>query len=319
MKKYIKKSVLPFVFFAWALTSCDQERDVAEIVSPSDYPVATVNFASSDVATRTNEAEETEYIYTVEIDKMLKFPVTISARQVGGTASGDDYTVTDAVIAPFTTEAQLIVHINSDIEPEEEETLELEIGAFAIASKDLLHTSTTFPENLNLTIGNYVSGDLEMTFAWDADVTIKDDFDHDVVLHTCDSVDFDVYIADAEGFDITNPVANPAVDAATGDCPEEMIFSGLPDGSYVIYANLYSNDLADEGADTPMPITATFTREGAFLDKVYVQDPSQVLSSDTSGVVNTYVAEVTISSGIYTIKGFDGSEIASGRVSGSED
>jgi hypothetical protein len=61
---------------------------------------------------------------------MLDRPVTISARQVGGTADAADFAFSAVSIAPYSTDATLTVSINPDGITEETETLEFEVGAF---------------------------------------------------------------------------------------------------------------------------------------------------------------------------------------------
>lgn len=325
MKKYLNYVTLTLIVFVATIASCDQEQEVADIISPENKAVVTIDhFRGPITGTTIKESDEDTVIYHITMDKMQPTAVTVSARQIGGTADAQDFTVVDASIAPFTTTGELLVLINKDIEPEELETLELEVGPFNIADNWQLNLSNVTNQTISLSIENFVSDDLNMIFAWDTEVEIDD-----TVRFACDSVDLDIFIAPAAGFDINDPWAdyNQEVMAATGNCPEELTFSGLADGAYVIFANLWVNRFNPFAVGEPLPITATFTREGVFLDKVLVQTPENAFSSDmpgdfdpeyAGGVSNVWVAKVTIANGVYTIEGPDATVVASGRSGRSQ-
>ena len=144
-----------------------------------------------------------------------------------------------------------------------------------------------------------------MSFDWEIGIDYQG-----VTYGTCANVDIDIFIADAEGFDINDPWAtfNDVMYAATGDCPEVMAFTpdNIPDGSYILFSELWANEFGGLGTNTPMPIRASFVRAGVF-EVVYEQDASQAFNSDTPGVddpnydgevIDTYIADSCTHSGV---------------------
>jgi len=333
MKQYFKYNIIGLAILIVSMISCDQaDQDVSPIVSPDDsYPAVTFtsDFTGSTVA------EGDTVVYSVSINKPIDRALTFSASVIGGDADDSDIEVISGTIDPYTTDTvEVSVVFTRDWPAESDETAEIEIGLFSLADKYLVQTSTVNPV-MSLTINNYVSDDLTMVFEWDKDIFVnagyKDFPDYGWEISTCDEVDFDIFIADAEGFDINNPWAtfNPVIYAATGDCPEEMTFSGLPDGSYVIFCELWYNGFVDSlefpypevVTHEPMPITATFKKQGVF-EVTYVQDASQVINSATPGcdndsyageIVDTFVAKVTVAGNEYTIIDFSDAELGGGK------
>jgi len=335
MKKYFKYKIIGLTLLIVSIVSCDKaEQDVSPIVSPDDsYPVVTFtsDFTGSTVA------EGDTIVYFVSINKPIDRALTFTASVIGGDADDSDIEVISGTIDPYTTDTvEVSVIFTRDWPAEDDETAEIEIGLFSLADKYLVQPSTVNPV-LNLTIDNYISDDLTMVFEWDKDIFVNagyEDFpDYGWEISTCSKVDFDIFIADAEGFDINDPWAtfNPVIYAATGDCPEEMTFSGLPDGSYIIFCELWVNGFAEWAAPEvvthePMPITATFRKQGVF-EVTYVQDDSQVLNSATPGVdddsyageiIDTFVAKVTVAGNKYTIIDFDDAELGGGKGANSK-
>jgi len=318
MKRNIKIPIISLVLIVFALSGCNTDQEVAEPISTTNYPIATFELVTTE--TLLNEGDEPQIVYNVTLDRPSDRKIVISAT-IGGLVSADDYEVIDAVLAPYSTTAELIIQIFSDIEIEDTETITVQVGAYEIANQYLLNPSTTFPQESTFNIINYESPNLDMSFDWEMEI----DFEG-TAYSTCANVDIDIFIADAEGFDINDPFAtwNDVMYAATGDCPEVMTFTpdNIPDGSYILFSELWANEFGGLGTNTPMPIRASFVRAGVF-DVVYEQDASQAFNSDTPGVadpdyagevIDTYIAEVTIANGVFTIKGFDGSQVASGRI-----
>ena len=337
MRKNFIYKIVGLALLIVSILSCDTaDQDVSPIVSPDDsYPAVTFtsDFTGSTVA------EGDTIVYFVSINKPIDKALTFTASVIGGDADDSDIEVISGTINPYTTETKVSVIFTKDWPAEDDETVEVEIGIFSLANKYLVQTSTVNPV-LSLTISNYVSDDLTMVFEWDKDIFVNagyEDFpDYGWEISTCSEVDFDIFIADAEGFDINDPWAtfNPVIYAATGDCPEEMTFSGLPDGSYIIFCELWYNGFVDslEFPDPQvvthelMPITSTFKKQGVF-EVTYVQDASQVINSATPGcdndsyageIVDTFVAKVTIAGNKYTIIDFDDAELGGGKGTNSK-
>ena len=329
MRKIFNIPTILSLAFLLALVSCEYQQEVADPISPDDYPVATITTDFSGTAVTEGDV----ITYTITIDKWLDHEVTFSAMIEGGTGSEDDIQNIGGVIDAYSDSTTLTVVFVQDLDADDGETLELEIGADYLGTQYTLNPSTVNP-TLNVTITNWVSSELEMTFDWHGEVIVNDLTCGDVYNEDIgDYVDFDIFMADAEGYDFNDPWSyfNPYDYAATGDVPEEWtIGDTIPDGSYYFFCDLYANGLP--GLDSigyqvehvPMPITATFTRAGAF-DITVVQDDSQVISTAVPGgaddnfdpalVVTTTIAKLTVASGVYTISDIDDTVLASGKMS----
>lgn len=310
MRKFIKYKVLGVAFIVIGMVACDTASQEPEPVgSPDGYPVATfVN------ATGTTVVEGNSIIYNITIDKTIDRAITFSFRQTGGTATEEDYTTESAVLAPYTKSTQLVIQTLEDFDTDASETIIGEIGVFGIADRYLLNPSTVNPQ-VTFTITNFVSADLEVSFSWNADVTFGGE-----TYDAADYIDFDFYIADAEGFDISDPWANAYADyrAATGSYPESINFEGYADGTYVLFVDLYYNDFVGySDGSVKIPIVATFTRQGTAVNGTEVEmDPEEMMpdntagfDNDPSGVYNAAIAKVTIAGGKYTITKYDNTTI----------
>ena len=88
-------------------------------------------------------------------------------------------------------------------------------------------------------------------------------------MNAADHMDYDMFVSVADGFDISNPWASEIgiYDAATGSHPEELTLSGLDDGEYILWADLYGSDFAGSTNDSSLiAVTSTFNRLGTSLD-----------------------------------------------------
>ena len=329
MKKYILYNIIGLAFLAVSVISCDTaEEDVSPVVSPEGYPVAT--FTTEFAGDTINEGDT--IIYHVSIDKTIDVDLSFSARIIGGDCVASDIDVTSGKIAAYTTEADVSIIFAKDWIAEGTETCEIEVGLFTLGEKYLVNTTTVNP-TFSVNVTNYASNDLTMTFAWNSVIFVNagyEDFpDYGWEYDAADYVDFDIFIADAEGYDNNDPWAtwNSVIYAATGDSPEEMTFSGIPDGEYIIFSELWANPLA--GIEEPevathadMPIIATFNQQGV-ADTSFVQDTSQTLNTAdfgvgddnyAGGVIDTFVAKVIISGNQYTIIGYNDAGVKTKRV-----
>lgn len=329
MEKYFKIMIMGAALITLGLVGCD-EQEVAAPISPDGYPTATIttDFSGSAVA------EGDTIWYNITVDKPFDRNIEFSAHVVEGTASDGDLEVLGGVLPAYGLTTQLGVVFTRDYAADVDETAVVEVGVLELGQRYMLNPKTVNSQ-IEVTIANYVSDDLEMVFSWEATIDVNPGYADfpDFRWHesTYDWMDFDIFIADAEGYDNDDPWAtfNDAIYAATGDTPEEMTFSGLADGSYVIFCELWYNGFVDstelgsfERADKLVPITATFTRQGSF-EKTLVQDLSQTFSSASQGVdnpdyvdevVDSFVAGVTIADGNYTITDYAGAEIVTGKI-----
>ena len=308
MKKYIKFKLLIFIaFLAITAVSCNENDEPEPIISTEGYPVAT--FAVSN--TTVNEKDGLVTI-TITTDKMLTRGITFSAEQIGGTAVlHDDYDIVEATVAPFTNVATLLVKFYGDDVAEAAKTLKLQITTPSLANRYLLNPTTVLP-SYNITINNFVANYLDVSFDWNKNITIGG-----TAYPTCGNIDLDIIVGTAAGFDISDPWTYDVgfYDGATGDCPETFTIAldEWDDGEYVIFHDLWSNEFATEGANTLVPIVATFTRPGVFT-KVVTQANSQSMNSNNTSH-NGIVAKFKIANGIFTISDYAGTVLVSGKTS----
>jgi len=322
MKKYIKfKLFVSVAFLALITVSCDETNDPADIISTDSYPTATFQASATTV-------NEKDGLFTVKVttDKMLTRGITFSAEQIGGTAVlHDDYDIVETSIAPFSKEATVVVKFYEDAIPEAAKTLQLQIVTPSLANKYFLNPKTVFP-TYNITINNYVSNTLDISFAWDKDI---DGYD------TGSNIDFDIFVANAAGYNNNDPWAtyNGTDYAATGNQPEElsMDLADWADGEYILFHDLWYNGFYGYGAaaNVMVPIVATFVRAGSF-STVVTQAPSQSINAnttngykdennvDTGTYHNGFIAKVSIANGKFTISDYNGTQVASGKLSGSK-
>lgn len=335
MRKYMKYNLLGLALLAVVMAGCDTaSQEVADVISPDGYPHVTFETDATGAAF----AEGDTIIYTITLEKWLDRAVTFSARIIGGDATNADFTITPAVISPFTSSADLMIVIDQDDPDDPDETVTFEIGAFSIADRYLVHPDTENP-TLEFSIANWESPVLQMSFSWDKDVDVNPNYadfpDYVNTYHAGSMMDFDIFVADGAGYDNANPWAtwNSTDYAATGSEPEELSFEGWPDGTYVLFCELWYNAFADSSEfygqtveELPVPITAHFLQSGV-QEVVIVQDESQVFTTFSQGadnpeydggVVDTFVAEVTIDGDTYTIKDYDGATVLKGAVAGTK-
>jgi len=300
MRKFIKYKVIGLAFIVISMVACDQASQEPEpIGSPSGYVVSTVT------PTATTVMEGNSLIINITIDKTIDRAITFTFNQTGGTADEADYTVAPATLQPYTKSVQMVLEALLDYDFAATETLEGEIGVYSIADRYLLNPSTVNPVDVSLTITNAVAPELGVSFSWGGDVVIGE-----VTYDAADNIDFDFFIADADGFDPADPF-NTFIDyiAATGSNPETFTFENWPDGSYILVADLWYNEFAGYGTNVPIPISAFFTRQGtSLIDFEVKQSEEDAMTSDQLGYDNDpstdfqmVIAKVTIAGDKYTI------------------
>lgn len=311
MRKYIKYKLIGLALILVGIAACDTaDQDVSPVISPNGKPVATFS-----VVPGTTVTEGDTIIYNITIDKKIDRAITFSFKDTGGTATTDDFVVVPGVLEPYTLSTKvLIITINDDVLGDPK-TLIGEVGAFSIADRYLLNPSTVNPKS-TLTVNNWVSPNLKVSFSWDQEVLIDDE-----ALDAADHMDWDMFVSVAEGFDISNPWATEIglYEAATGSHPEELTLSGLADGTYILWADLYASDFAGSSNDSSLiAITTTFNRPGTSLvDFVVLQDSTQraVANQADGGVFDGVLAKVVVAGGTYKIIDFKGNNLGTYKSS----
>jgi hypothetical protein len=296
MRKNTLYKLLGLTLLFVSLIGCDTaKQDVEPIVSPDGYPTASF----VNVTGKTTVTEGDTLVFNITIDKMIDRAITFTFEQTGGTADEDDFTAVPAVLQPYTKSAKLLIITHQDYDFTSAETLSGEISVLSIAERYLLNAATVFPAP-SITINNYVSPDLELAFYWDQDVPLDGD-----VYDAADHIDFDFIVADAAGFDITDPWSNDIgiYDAATGSHPEELVLSGLPNGEYIIFVDLWSNDFAGESnTTTKINIWTYLTRQGTSLIEKEIELPeANRLVADQDAPYNAVICKIVVGGGKYTI------------------
>lgn len=328
MKTLLKFKILGLALLAISFFACDSaDQETSGVISPAIKPVAT--FTTDFTGTTINEGDT--IIVTIKTDKWLDRALTFSARINSGTLSDDDIEVTPGVISPYSDSTAVQVVFLKDWEVDDAETAVLEFGLFTVADRYLVNP-TTVNKVINLTaVNNYVSDIMDITFTHALPVDVYNIVDKEITLTTgykiivrdtvpvaknTNLIDFDFYIADAAGFDINNPGPNTYADygAATGAYPEVFHMEGYPDGEYIIYAEIYANDLNKVTAPTAflsykdstqnITVATNFVRQGTAMKVDFTQDPATLLPvySEAGDVV---ICKVTVAAGKYTVENYD--------------
>lgn len=326
----MKKITKQFLFSALSLSTllfvgCENEPALTgqSTIEVAQNVTGSVAFIAPLAASQTvNEGNEGKYQYTLNITNQQPVDIYVNVKVKSGTATrGEDFDFDDKLlIKAYSTSATGNINILTDLAFEPTEDFTLEIGGDNIANASVPASTISF------TILNYVSNILDMSFAWDKTID---------GYPTGSNIDFDIFVADAAGYDNNDPWAtfNDTDYAATGDEPEHLLMdmADWADGEYILFHDLWSNAFYGygEAADVAVPIVATFVRAGAFTT-VVTQDPSQTINANTTnGAVddngdntgeyhNGFIAKVTIANGTFTVTDYSGAQVASGKTSGSK-
>lgn len=301
-------------------TSCDlgEQEDTTGLATISASS-PTVTITPNDFDNINGVEEDATYTYTVSLSEPQIADIKIQVFQSGGTATeGEDFTLGEhtLTIPAYETSTTGSITIIADTEPEDSETLQITIGDQTTAN------AVFTPQVYDFVLDNYVSDVLDITFDFCVDVI----FGGDAYAWADFGGDPDVFVSDAEGFDINDPWAtwNGTDYAATGDCPEvlHMDKADWGDGEYVLWHELYSNVNYAFWDPQIIPITATFVQSGLFR-KTIVQDDSQAINSNDIGVadgdydggpIHGVIAIVTIAGDTYSIADYEGNEVVAGKM-----
>jgi len=269
------------------IVSCEKDNYTGDSTVTVRNSVGTISF---DLPAEIVE-NDTAFTYTVTIDPPqvvdLHIPVTASSE---GTATEDeDFTIDHLLVIPaFTSTASGNLTIAEDAVIEGDETVVIQIGNTANANLNLAQTTST------ITLKNFESGDLDVYADWGGTTSVGG-MDYDL----CESVDLDMYLYNSAYENMF------AYDGATADCPEHLTISGLEDGVYGLYANLWASAVpADSLEIVSYPITVTFVQGGVLEETAIQSSESAINNSDldyyAGGSVLKLVAEITVSGSNYT-------------------
>ncbi len=350
MMKSIKYHIAGLVFVVFGMVACEYSQDVEPVVSPDGYPQVTVTPVEPYSAVKEGDT----IFFNVTTNETIDRALTFNVRIVDGNADADDFLSTAGVIAPYSTSSQIMVTFPQDWDAEATENLSFEVGIFSLAEKYIVHPSTKNPV-FPLTIENFVSDILTVEIGWGTTITgletvygetklpngevIEWVDTVEVEYDAADYMDFDVLISPAATFDPADPWASDMgnTSGATGNNPE--VFEGaLPDGEYVLWTDLWYNELYDpeehemvsfDDSTLTVATTANFVRQGTSLDLdvdltetnvPFVFQPGAVLSYSPivySGYAfNGVIAKIIVANGVYTIVNYeDDTELGAARKS----
>ena len=318
MRKNLKYKIIGLALLIVSILSCDTaDQDVSPIVEPDDsYPVVTYTLENTGTIT-----EGDTIVYTISlstaITKSLSFYATVD-EDLSTAEEHVDFDIIQATISPYETEAKLLIITYETIDTEDnvDETIVFQFGINSLAEKYLVHPSTVHAKP-SVSLKNYVSDDLVLEFSWDVDIDLGFG-----VYPTSANVDFDIFISDAAGFDISNPWAtfNSTIYAATGSHPEIITITPglLPDGEYVFWFDFWANAFWGYGDTTDIPVSA-FVSKAGYFNVIVDQDPSSVVNANMPGYAedgtetNGTIVKVTIAGTTYTISDYSDVVVGTGK------
>jgi len=244
MAKYFKFKIISVVLIIFAFWSCD-EAEVADPISPDNYPVATFTSSLSG-----NEvAEGNAVTYTITLDKMMDVPVTFAIEiDDASTIDESDFISENVVIPAYSTQAVLAIDIPVDNVPEASENMKFKIAIPTVGERYLLNPTTKFPE-ANLTVKNTNDPTLlTIMFAWDSEddidiVTWSDTVEEPLTEWgqggaTSHNPEFDYSIG------LADPVGNYYVSVMNWGAPSfNYTFTiGHPDGTNQTFTGMFESD-----------------------------------------------------------------------------
>lgn len=252
-----------------------------------------------------NEKDETEYTFTVTLDKPQVAPVVVAVHQISGNATdGEDFDAPHSITIPaYATSATGTVKILKDDLVEGVETFTLKVSDINTSNAGIVSKTMSF------SIDNYLSPNLDLVF----------DFDHEFSISgtkysLCDiGYDMDYYILDSSYND------TGVYGAATVACPEKISITPatLPDGVYHIFANIYDDrNLVNVYHDPfKIPTTVEYFRAGGIAKNTFTQEDSFIPTS-IAGPSSSFYYVITVekTAGVFTLKNSVPDVIATGRM-----
>lgn len=265
MKKILKQiTLLSLTGLLFVGCSEDDYTGLSQI----DYSKRTVTLTSSsnnvtfdETLIDPDDASTYSVTVTANISEAAPVNIVIPLVQTGGTGDSGDFSAGTITIPAGFTSASTTVEILQDCESGVEGNETLEIGA-----ANNIANANVNPFTLNITIENdWVNDVIEFEFDWSGELTYTAGVPAEVTIDFCDA-DIDFALAD-NGGNVLGYIA------ATASCPEAGGFSGLPDGTYFILAEVYDNPFEGLGLTDTMPITTTYSQcgfdtAGSFVNSV---------------------------------------------------
>lgn len=245
--KNILNKIGVFTLACLAFTSCDSEDDNTGD-SLINYSPATVTLSSSsptmfdESAIDADDASTFQIEVTATLTEAQPVDAVIDLVQVGGSASSSDYEAHTITIPAGSLMGSATVDIMQTGDIEGDETLQ-------ITGKSRANFNVS-PFTFNATIGNdYINDHLDLVLSWEGTAVLGDLS----LISYCD-LDFDLILYDATFTQLGYVLGSSA-------CPEEDYLNGLPDGTYYLVTDLYSNPYFEIGFTDIIPLTLSWSQE----------------------------------------------------------
>jgi hypothetical protein len=250
MKINFIKKILTVLALGTIIISCDVDDQVEESQLTPSSPTISVALGFTNPTLIEND---TEYTYTVSLSTTQIVDVKLHISQIGGTASADDYEITESIVIPAGyLSATGNIKILTDDLIEDTETLQLQIGSNTTANATFTPVTTEF------TILNYTDGDLTIDLSWLMPTKTTDDEGEEITPTS---------FADMVLLMSTTPDLEGAFDGADGGSFETYVLSGAePDGDYYALALFYE---ANEDITRDLDLTLEFNQPGTINGDSY--------------------------------------------------
>lgn len=302
MNKYIIKVIFGCLTSTLILISCSKDDDT---VGRSNIIVAqevtgVISLVSPLVANQiVNEVDEGVYTFKVTLNKVQVVPVVVDVKQVSGDANEDDFSFDSSVTIPANSLVGIgtITIKNNDEVAEIDETFKLKIGTIGTANANV-GTS-----EVNFTIKNFLSPDLNLTFNFDNEFTLSG---RKLSIYNM-GYDIDFEIKNASGVDTGN------ISAQTGATPEKLKITPttFPNGIYTVKFVVYETGHVTGSTNTPtsgldtnfhdpfvIPISVDYLRIGGDRgNKESIVKPLSTSIPTTTG----NVIKFEVNSGVVTV------------------
>ena len=266
--------------------------------------ITNVPFTIESVDPGITVEEESQVItvnFKLSADQIVDTKVSVRVDPLNSTATnGQDFNFTpvDVEIPAYVRDGSFTFEILPDLDAEGPETVTFIISG--VHEPFGAQNEQTYA----VTINDKIYDDLQMTFDWEGTFLYQGG-----TYTLCPNVDLDIYVLDAAGNDLG------IYGAATGACPEVLVFDGMADGEYFLASNMYYNGLDSLFLDVDYPMTVTAVKGGVFKQtfetKEFWNSEEEDYNHDGAFILKP-VATVTVSGTTYTIEDPDGNVIVSG-------
>lgn len=275
-------SVAMLATFILIAVGCDNEDYTGYSTLTPKSPTISINPGFASPVTLVENDEKFEYTVTLSGPQIVDVKLTVS--QVDGTASSDDYEMTESIVIPAgTVSGKGSIKILSDDVIEDDETLKIQIGDETTANAALT------PITVEFTIKNLTVDDLMIGLSWEPSTPTTDD--------TGTDIDPTVF-ADMRLL-ITDSPYTTIIDGADDAAFESYTMLGTMDnGEYLVVADFY-DAMATPVRD--LDLTLDFEQLGV-IDPYSMEFPAALSTRSFCSNYYFVMAKITKSGTSYTIE-----------------